>query len=1097
MSFTQNIPQIQASDPNISTWVMASAGTGKTKVLIDRIMRLLINGVDPAKILCITFTNTASNEISYRIKHNVENWIKYDSSELKKVLFDLTGKHFSDQNLKKIKNTLNTFEKKIQDMKICTIHAFCQYSLKRFPFEASISPSFRVINEITEAQIRKNIIEEIFNLQECEQALKRLSLHFHESTIYDIIHSTSSTNVVSIIKNFATEEKYKSFLISETNFQCTNQKKILSQVINLVSDINLLQWQPFNTTCGDIEFLSVLKNYYELSVEERAIRWRELIPLFINSSGNKKIRLISQKLTCEAPDLIKLLLNLQDELFNCLKKVEHNNLIEASTAFFCIAQIFSSRFEKYKRDKGFLDYRDLIRYTKHLFTESKDKDWVMYKLDGGVDHILVDESQDTSKEQWEVITALMNDFFSGESSETHKTFFIVGDEKQSIYSFQGACVDTLKKVKKHFESSALSANRPFKNIQLNHCYRSSQLIIDFVERVLNASDCFVNVPKLLSSSADSPSRIEVWPITMLNKKREELFWPLPCASYQIDSASYTLAVQIAQRIKNLLQSRIILPSTKKTIRKKDIAILIQRRTKFAKILVSTLCEEGISVSGLDKVTLHDNLTIMDVVAIAKFVLLPTDDLNCAILLKSPIFSLSEDQLYELRSSNSTKQTLWYKIQHDLFYRTICTDMMQWIEAYNTTEGVFDFFYIILNCMGVRKLLLQDNNKQDGDILDEFLHLIKKFEKETQGNLYQFIQWFENTDVCVTRDNVDKADSVNIMTVHSAKGLEFPVVIISDATSVSISDKFVFVENDKVALCYPPTLTKKIQARKKQNFDADYQEYLRLMYVAFTRCQDYLIICGSTSRNNVSSNCWYNLAKSVLMEDTTALKHCVLENSEKEKQDIMFWESKPFETKDFEDYDTQVQHANDVIFKEYNFAIEKLRRSNVANSFSHYVPQEKSMHYGRIMHKILEHIVGGNTWDNITPLLQHISTGARAQAMHQLHLLTTSNMWKDLMQGKVCSEVNIVSHQNDNCTKIFRLDLLIETENNVTVIDYKTGDRSKCSTEVIFKYNEQMHRYLQCVEKLHPNKTIKGYLLWLHDMSFSDVPFKKGQLSYFD
>ncbi|HJD59945.1 MAG TPA: UvrD-helicase domain-containing protein [Rickettsia endosymbiont of Omalisus fontisbellaquei] len=861
--------QQQASDPNYSVWVSASAGTGKTKILTDRFLRLLITGVEPTNILCLTFTNAAAVEMQARINSKLKNLSLCDVEKLEEKIFLMTGHKPLSLEIENAKTLYDKLLNSNEPLNIYTIHAFCQKILKTFPLEAGITPEFKILEETKLQDIFLNIRNEIYLNDEHNDLIKILLNRFHEITLQDIFTEIIEQKI-----------KFKKLFTHKTIPEEIHNKRLaLGELNNIYDKVKNL-------------FLE-----YDLETEPKE--------LFFTKDGKKRKSLLSKELIRKYPKLLLELEKITSEIYRLdeLRRIEeleyHTNLLTK------LAHIILKKYDSYKEENNLLDYDDLIYYTEKLLNNKTTHEWLVHKLENEINHILVDEAQDTSPPQWNIITTLITEFNAADKPSN--STFIVGDDKQSIFSFQGADLANFSLVNERLKANLTSANKKFKNITLECSYRSCAEILQFTHHVLkniksNYPNLFLSDNPLISSFRTHQGSVTVWPL-VTSEKQEELFWALPEDYENSKSAADLLIEKIVNFIKEQIENKEILPSTASRISEKDFMILVRKRDEFSNNLIKELSKAKLKVEASDRVNLKENLTIMDLISVAKFVLLPDDDLNLAGLLKSPIIGISEQQLYELLV-NKSDNSLWDILSsHEEIYNKL--DSLIKIYKISTAE---DFFDLAVNNLNLREIYDYDSD----DMINELLKLSKNYANDIDNSLQGFVTWFENNNITVKRD-MEHSDKIRVMTVHGSKGLEAPIVILCDSTTLPVSsNKFIWDDKGEADLLQMPAnkeefegntehstaaytsvredastgLTYKLPleasyARGRMFFSAnaadtpeflqtlkeaeklkDLQEYIRLLYVAMTRAKDHLIICGFSSKAATPENCWYEMTKQI-------------------------------------------------------------------------------------------------------------------------------------------------------------------------------------------------------------------------------------------
>ncbi|ADE30291.1 ATP-dependent nuclease subunit A (addA) [Rickettsia prowazekii str. GvV257] len=810
--------QQQASNPNTSVWVSASAGTGKTKILIDRFLRLLITGTEPTNILCLTFTNAAAIEMQARINSKLKYLALCDAEKLENELFLMSGNKPLPQEIANTKTLYYKLLNSHEPLNIYTIHAFCQKILKTFPLEAGITPEFKILEETKLQDIFLKIKNEIYLSDEHNEVIQILLNRFHEITLQDIF-----TEIIEQKIKFK-----KLFINKQIPEQISNKRLALEQLNNIYDKV------------------ASLFTAYDLAIAPKT--------LFFTKDGGKRKRLLSKELTKKYPQLLTELEKITAKIHHLdeLRRIEelkyHTNLLTK------LAYIFLKKYDSYKEENNLLDYDDLIYYTEKLLNNKTTHEWLFHKFENEINHILIDEAQDTSPTQWNIITTLITKLNVAEKPSN--STFIVGDDKQSIFRFQGANLHNFNLVNDQLKINLTSNNKKFKNITLEYSYRSCPEILQFTHNVLNNiksnyPNLFLADNPLISSLRIHQGSVTVWPL-LTNQKQKEFFWTLPEDDKNAKSAADLLIDKIVNFIKEKIKSKGILTSTASRISEKDFMILVRKRDKFSHNLIKELSKAKLKVEISDRINLKENLPILDLIAAAKFVLLPDDDLNLACLLKSPIIGISEQKLYTLLVKKND-HTLWEVLSS---HKDIYHKLDSIIEIYKiaTAENFFD---LLVNRLNLRAIY----GKNTDDMINDLLTLSKDYANSIDNSLQGFIAWFENNDIYIKRD-MEHSDKIRVMTVHGSKGLEAPFVILCDSTTLPIrSNKFIWDDNGQMFFSLNSEDTPAfLQELKESEKLKDLQEYMRLLYVAMTRAQDHLIICGFSNKDTIPENCWYKIAK---------------------------------------------------------------------------------------------------------------------------------------------------------------------------------------------------------------------------------------------
>lgn len=1100
-----NLLQRKASDPSISSWVSASAGTGKTKILTDRVLRLFLEDVPFEKILCLTFTNAAASEMSERILSELEKWSQYSSDTLEINLNNLLGYKPTTNLLNKAHGLFATYVATQKKINIYTIHSYCQKILKSFPLEANLSPSFKIMDEIKASEIISSLQNQLFKSEGMEECLKFLSHNFHEITIKEIFREiiaakTKILQKTSSNRNYSFEQIPELIKKLQYHFQ-EKESKFIQEISN----------------AGLMEFFNELSNTY--------INSNYIKAFFLTQSGELKKRIVPKKIAEPNSPLYKQLETLQERIFILDQQLKYDSLTIYSRIIELLAEKIIIEYEVYKKQNSLVDYEDLIVFTKNLLTNTDVKQWVLYKLDGGIDHLLVDEAQDTSKHQWEIIEALIQEFYSNNYYERSKnrTIFIVGDEKQSIFSFQGADIESFAYMNEFLKHNFSLNKLPFENIELDTSYRCTEAIVKLVYDVFNGvnltdPDKFPIIPRVKAHRNNYYGKVELWPLTIGKLANEDDLQvsnnpsksiskeiSLENSAWSIKKIEETrgralLARQIAAYIKQELQSGRILPSTQKPVSPADFMILFRTRDEFTNDVVDALRENDILTGGLDRIALLDDLGVLDLLSIAKFVICSEDELNLAALLKSPLIGFNDSELHEiLQHSKKNNMTLWEYLNADEHFHLKTSLLRSFINIYKTFP-IGDFFFYISEVADCKKLL---NDSKDA--INEFLALYKNYTANYSLSLVSFITWFEHNEIVIKRDS-DNRQKVRIMTIHASKGLQAPIVILGDTTRLPTnSDLFVWDDNNR--LLSVKTTSEAPEFYKKLKLDEQektYREYLRLLYVGMTRAEDELIICGHQGANKVPQNCWYeiirqsmtNLAsicnddKLILTDDTSMAPHTQVEqpissndNLEPsyQKEDLAFWRQNSENILKSLLEKTAYNTNTAKITSTENFHIQERITSSGKN-------KHRAMEYGIIIHKILDDAIGSHKFflAREHPLISNLAPSVQKRIFKVLTNLEANNEFLNLLQTNEVKTELAFGYPEGSEVKIGRIDLLLIGRNEITIIDYKSDLVTPNENEQIPEtYLSQLDFYARAIKEIYSMPVICK-ILWLETGKLQDA-----------
>jgi ATP-dependent helicase/nuclease subunit A len=530
------------------------------------------------------------------------------------------------------------------------------------------------------------------------------------------------------------------------------------------------------------------------------------------------------------------------------------------------------RFAEAKHRLGRLDYDDLIANAQKLLKEPGAA-WVLFKLDGGLDHVLLDEAQDSNPAQWGIAAALTAEFFAGAGANANaRTVFAVGDVKQSIYGFQGADAEGLTRERERFARVAKDAHRRFESVTVDVSFRSAPPVLALVDAVFAAGparDGVVTGDGKLEHRADragAAGLVELWPLQTVGEIEEPPPWDVPARAVAESGPDARLAVALAKRIAHMLAEET-LPARRerdgdlpRRIRPGDILILVRRRDRFVLQLVRALKEAGVPVGGVDRMVLIEQIAVLDVLATLDAILLPEDDLQLAAALKSPIFGLDEDALFALAYRRAG--TLHAALMAHRGAETVtgrAADLLAELTRRAAHLPPHALIAELLSERGARARLLARLGPDAADPLDELLNAALAHERAHPASLQHFLHWLRRAATDVKREPEGGTDVVRVMTVHGAKGLQAPIVILPDTCGAPPNKAGLRWTEDGLPLWAPrqegfgaPALTDAEDRRKQK----EAQESNRLLYVALTRAEDRLLVAGWYRRKK-ASDCWYD------------------------------------------------------------------------------------------------------------------------------------------------------------------------------------------------------------------------------------------------
>ena len=891
--------QRQAADPGASVWVSASAGSGKTKVLVDRVLGLLLRGSQPGKILCLTFTKAAAAEMANRLSGRLAAWVTADENDLRASLEALTGGPVDDALLPRARALFARVLDTPGGIKIQTIHAFCQALLGRFPLEAGVAPNARVLDEHEAADLletaRVEVLAEALDGQgRLSDAIAVLTAHLQEERFTEVlrqlIHERGRLAELKAARGNVDRLIADLYSLLRVDPEATPEGLIAEACAESAFDRTALMgvMEAWTTgTAAEQKKSAQLARWLSADDGERADAFDAHCSLFLTKDGSPRKNPLTKKVLADFPAAFDAV---QDEAERLMLVGERRNAVtvaRGTAALLMLGDAIVAAYQRHKEARVLLDYDDLIHYSARLLERQGGVSWVLFKLDGGLDHLLVDEAQDTSPDQWRIVEMLTSEFFTGLGAheareESLRTVFAVGDPKQSIYSFQRADPAEFQRMRDLFRERAQRAQHRWRPVSLAVSFRSTEAVLATVDAVFAAEAAQDGV--LFGEAAirhqakrvGEAGLIEVWPPAPPAEADELEPWALPLPGRSDSPAPLRLARLVARRIwywtvsaEGADDPACRLSARGRRMQPGDVMVLVRRRNAFLTELVRELKSLGVPVAGVDRMNLTEQLAVMDLMALGRVLLLPEDDLSLACVLKGPLVGLNEDQLFTLAHGRGRK-TLWQRLGEcagdDAAFAAART-LLEYLAARADFVAPFELYSALLGAGRGREKLLARLGPDAADPLDEFLSLALSYERENAPSLEGFLHWLSAGELEIKRDLEQEHGAVRLMTVHGSKGLEAPVVILPDTLQLpSASDGLLWVDDGKdapplavwpVKRDYDLPLLGLARAARQQ---AQEREYRRLLYVALTRAEDRLYVCGWETRRTAPAGNWYALVQ---------------------------------------------------------------------------------------------------------------------------------------------------------------------------------------------------------------------------------------------
>lgn len=828
-SLNQNI----ASNPSENIWVQANAGTGKTTVLVRRLLRILFRGgkyneeIVPG-ILCLTYTNAAAGEMRNRILSALRQWAMESDDKLRDLLDGISeNTPATDKDLAYARRVFYMYIDNPDVLKIKTIHSFCEEILHRFPLEAGISPSWSLVSGAAQSvllqdafdRMIKNSFNNISNVQNTINAFYRIidiKSEYFLSELRELL--------LSRYRSFFQVEdtdKYREYFIETT-------RKILNLDTDIDVNPNIDELKKILESARNIEKTSkkpvqYIQNIIRLTEQyiENTIDFQEYKSAYLTNDNT----IIKNVLKTDVfVDEATRVYNIQQYMLNM-------SVFQDTMALFDLSLDFANTYRAIKQEHNLLDFEDLILYTQKLFAKPDVMGWVLSQLDISLSHILVDEAQDTSPQQWNILRALAGDFFTDGDTENNRSLFVVGDTKQSIYGFQNADPNAFAESRDAIAEQIKNNYRSIQEIALDQSFRSVKPILDTV-------DYFFDNPEIIKNTGFHNNKHKCFREN--DKGFVEIHDVFKCDKVGTEKNKIYVNM-LTDKIKELIDAGR--PAN-------DIMVLVQKRGAFVDLLSTALKKRGIDIAGADRIKLPEFSAIKDMLHLVRFCLDTTNDYSLCCLLKSPIYQLKERDIFNLcKIKNDTKNTEKPLNIFDVLRDTnvdIYNDILDTIEQ-SKTMAPYSFFTYVLNKNKTREKFISALGKQVIDPIEEFMTMCLAYERTQPGTLHHFIKWFITGDSEIKRD-MDASQGVRIMTVHGSKGLASPVVFLIDTLTFPKPETILNINhlhknNNFDVWLWKTKTSETIEPIIDKNKADQIAEYYRLLYVAMTRTRDELYIYG--------------------------------------------------------------------------------------------------------------------------------------------------------------------------------------------------------------------------------------------------------------
>jgi ATP-dependent helicase/nuclease subunit A len=1098
--------QFRAARPDASTWLAANAGSGKTKVLTDRVARLLLKGVQPQHILCLTYTKAAASEMQNRLFKRLGEWAMLHDAPLTAALMELGADDvISDEGLSQARTLFARAIETPGGLKIQTIHSFCSSLLRRFPLEAGVSPQFSEMEDRAAALLRAEIVEDMAK-GDLAYLVEPLARHVGGSDFEDLTAALCQRRAEfdtpldwpALLARFDLPEGFDRSALEDLVF-LGGEEELLSRSRAMLASGGPNDQKAAIKLAGiaqpGLNDLPVLESVFLTGASAKAP-----FSAKTGSFPTKKLREAHQSLMDQ---LEPLMLRVEDARAKRLALVAAQKSLELHQ----FAAAFLPEYEARKRLRGWLDFDDLILNARQLLNDPAVAAWVLYRLDGGIDHILVDEAQDTSPVQWDVIEKLAQEFTAGigARSDVERTIFVVGDKKQSIYSFQGADPDAFDRMQLEFADRLSESGAGLQNAALEFSFRSSAAILRLVDLVFKDSPRagFHSDALHRAFKTDLPGRVDLWPVVDKTEDDDDSDWTDPVDRPGTRHHTVILAERIARQIKEMIDSNVTLPIDgpkgpggemsfqRRPVHAGDFLILVQRRSELFSEIIRACKNAELPIAGADRLKVGAELAVKDIAALLAFLATPEDSLALAEALKSPLFGWSEQMLFDLANRRDSPH-LWPALRdrRDDFAGTMA--ILDDLRSQTDFLRPFDLIERILTRHQGRQNLLGRLGAEAEDGINALLSQALAYERSDIPSLTGFLVWMQTDDLEIKRQMGASGDMIRVMSVHGSKGLEAPIVILPDTAKRNApSDAEIMVAEGTPLWKLPkdqmPELlfsAREAAQEKQQN------ERLRLLYVALTRAEKWLIVAsaGTLSKDGDS---WYQRVEAAMREGGATA--CDLPGGEGLRLSHGDWDGLEFVP--------HVVHAHEApvlpevftrVAPGYVPAQATVKPSDLGGAKAlpaeQGLDEEEAKARGTRLHLLLEHLSAypGARWPELAQRLLPQAVD-RAELLAEATAVLTNPQLTHVFAPDALAEVAVTADLG--AQRIYGIiDRLLVTPDRVLAVDFKSNaqvpDQPRNCPKGLLR---QMAAYAHALAQIYPDREVETALLWTRTARLMVLP----------
>ena len=1107
--------QVEAADPANSTWVSANAGSGKTRVLTDRVSRLLLDGVAPQNILCLTYTKAAASEMQTRLFRRLGAWAMQDDATLRDELVELGVE--GDLGTPRLREARRLFAQALEvpgGLKIQTIHAFCAGLLRRFPREAGVSPQFRELEERAAVLLRAEVVDAMAmgpDLPVVDALLRHVTSDDLDKILTAILRDRDAFDTVPTRADLLSMHGLQSDAVHADALELAFQ----GHESGIVSDL-IAAFASTSKTYTD--FTATLARVDLDSPDQAGLE--TLYGLFLHQSGEFS----GQSRASRFPQsnhkaAVAAMAPFADAVFDWMDRTEAArqhllalDAVDRTRALYAFATAFLRGYDTQKLWRGALDFDDLIRNARALLTDPQVAQWVLFRLDGGIDHILVDEAQDTSPGQWAVIRSLTQEFAAGRGArpDQRRTIFVVGDQKQSIYSFQGADPEAFDQMRRYFDAELAVTGQGLNALELEYSFRSSHAVLRTVDHVFRGphlAGLGASPPHHMAFREAMPGRVDLWPpVATVKDDAEGRHWTDPVDQVGQRHHAVQLAQTIARAIAEMVKTGTIPARNgdgsygQRPVTEGDILILVQRRSELFSELIRALKSAGLRVAGADRLRVGAELAVRDIAALLRFLSLPEDDLSLACALRSPLFGWSEQELYTLAQPRPEKTYLWETLRNAAGHPdtlAVLDDLRREADYLRP----YDLINRILTRHDGRRRLIARLGTEAEEGIDALLSQAMAYESANVPGLTGFLEWMETDSLEVKRQADSAGDAIRVMTVHGAKGLESPIVILPDTAKRKPSPSPILYPSGKGVIWATPVaeMPPLMQEKRAETTAKQADERRRLLYVAMTRAESWLIVCAA-GETGEGGDSWHAMVTEGL--ELAGAEQVEMPTGPGLRFSHLDWDALPHVETPVIAKTVTVPAQLDPLpivlaARDSPLSPSDLGGAKVMPGEAEADERDAALSRGSLIHLLLEHLPAIAAADRanyasalVTALPDANLVPDHAGLIADVLRLIDAPALAPIFAGNGLSEVSLTAHLPELGNRAVQgaIDRLVITPSAITAIDFKSNRIIPTGPEQVPEgILRQMGAYCAMLQQIYPDKQISSAILWTAEARLMPLP----------